>query len=186
MGNFRRPVVVGSRFFQKTFNKDNNVPGLGCKLPKAHPFGGSPPPASKAALPCPTNCCCFDFSSRTISTINLRAFVIPESSVSGKEAASRMLPLSTHFSPGRRGVSESAMQHDSERWRGSDKQGQFCEPLHAGPAQSHSRSQLCGRPGRLHYRTGRTVIISDESPGLALNVLPCVKLDHFHPRLQGK
>ena len=35
-------------------------------------------------------------------------------------------------------------------------------------------------------RTGRTVIISDESPGLALNVLPCVKLDHFHPRLQGK
>lgn len=31
MGNFRCPVVVGSRFFQKTFNKDN-VPGLGCKL----------------------------------------------------------------------------------------------------------------------------------------------------------
>lgn len=117
---------------------------------KAPLFGGSPPPASKAALPCSRDCCCFDFSSRTISTISLRAFVIPESSVSGKEAASRMLPLSTHFSPGRRGVSESAMQHDSERWLGSDKQGQFCEPLHAGPAQSHSRSQLCGRPGRLH------------------------------------
>lgn len=186
MGNFRCPVVVGSRFFQKTFNKDN-VPGLGRKLLQKPLFSveAHHRQAKRHCLvPGKQSGTCFDFSSRTISTINLRAVVIPESSVSGKEAASRMLPLSTHFSPGRRGVSESAMQHDSERWRGSDKQGQCCEPLHAGPAQSHSRSQLCGRLGRL--RTGRTVIISDESPGLALNVLPCVKLDHFHPRLQGK
>ena len=33
---------------------------------------------------------------------------------------------------------------------------------------------------------GRAVMISDKSPGLAFNVLPCAKLDHFEPHLQGK
>lgn len=102
MGNFRCPVVVGSRFFQKTFNKDN-VPGLGRKLLQKPLFSveAHHRQAKRHCLvPGKQSGTCFDFRSRTISTINLRAVVIPESSVSGKEAASRMLPLSTHFSPG--------------------------------------------------------------------------------------
>ena len=48
-------------------------------------------------------------------------------------------------------------------------------------------ADLAGNGKLFFIGAGRTVAISDESPGLAFNVLPCVKLDHFQgPHLQGK
>ncbi len=150
--------------FQNAFNKDNARPWMRASA-KAPLFGGSSPPASKAALPCPRDCS-FDFSSMErrpkflggtdgkwiISPINPPACVIPESSVSGKY---RLQPhVATQHTLFAMGVGSGRVrerQHDSERCRSAGKQGQFCEAWHAGPARSHSRSRLCGRPGRLHW-----------------------------------